>query len=65
METTNTMSNRDSLDPKSVHDEASFLAYLRKFYDWQTSSHVYPEKVSELDAWKIILRLMDRGKPPV
>jgi hypothetical protein len=42
-----------------VHaSEAEFLDMLRKYYDWETSKNVYPEKVSELVAWKLILRLM-------
>jgi hypothetical protein len=40
--------------------EAEFLDALRKFYDWETSKNVYPEKVSDLVAWKLILRLMRR-----
>ena len=38
--------------------EADFLDALRKFYDWETSQNVYPEKVTELVAWKLMLRLM-------
>ncbi len=38
--------------------EAEFLDKLRKFYDWETSKNSYPEKVSELVAWKLILRLL-------
>lgn len=38
--------------------EAEFLDALRKFYDWETSKNVYPEKVSELVAWRLILRLL-------
>jgi hypothetical protein len=38
--------------------ETEFLDMLRKYYDWETSKNVYPEKVSELVAWKLILRLM-------
>jgi len=42
-----------------VHaSETEFLDMLRKYYDWETSKNVYPEKVSELVAWKLILRLM-------
>lgn len=37
---------------------AHFLDALRKFYDWETSQNVYPEKVSELVAWRLILRLL-------
>jgi len=38
--------------------EAEFLDMLRKYYDWETSKNMYPEKVSELVAWKLILRLL-------
>lgn len=38
--------------------ETEFLDMLRKYYDWETSRNVYPEKVSELVAWKLILRLL-------
>ncbi|MBL7946782.1 MAG: hypothetical protein JNN32_12025 [Flavobacteriales bacterium] len=38
--------------------EVEFLDALRKFYDGETSRNVYPEKVSELVAWKLMLRLM-------
>jgi len=38
--------------------ETEFLDMLRKYYDWETSKNVYPEKVSELVAWKLILRLL-------
>ncbi len=38
--------------------EPGFLEALRKFYDWETSKNVYPEKVSDLVAWKLILRLL-------
>jgi hypothetical protein len=40
--------------------ESTFLEALRKFYDWETSKNVYPEKVSELVAWKLMLRLLRR-----
>ena len=40
--------------------DASFLVFLRKFYDWETSRHVYPAKLAEFDAWKLILRLLRR-----
>ena len=44
-----------------VHaSETEFLDMLRKYYDWETSRNVYPEKVSELVAWRLILRLMRR-----
>ena len=38
--------------------ELEFLEALRKFYDWETSKNVYPEKVSELVAWRLMLRLL-------
>ncbi len=38
--------------------EADFLDAVRKFYDWETSKNVYPEKVSDLVAWKLMLRLL-------
>lgn len=38
--------------------EAKFLDALRKFYDWETYKYVYPAKVSELVAWKLMLRLL-------
>ena len=42
----------------SAPAEAEFLEALRKFYDWETSRNVYPEKVSDFVAWKLILRLL-------
>ena len=39
-------------------DDAAFLAFLRKFYDWETSRGTYSQKVSEYAAWKLILRLL-------
>lgn len=38
--------------------EVEFLEALRKFYDWETSKNVYPEKVSDLVAWRLMLRLL-------
>ncbi len=38
--------------------ETEFLDILRKYYDWETSKNVYPEKVSELVAWRLVLRLL-------
>ncbi len=40
--------------------EAEFLDALRKFFDGETSRNAYPEKVSELVAWRLMLRLMRR-----
>lgn len=38
--------------------ESEFLEALRKFYAWETSKNAYPEKVSELVAWRLMLRLL-------
>lgn len=38
--------------------EADFLDALRKFYDSETSKNVYPDKVSELVAWRLMWRLL-------
>lgn len=50
----------DYPDHITYASEAHFLDALRKFYDWETSKNVYPEKVTELVAWKLMLRLMRR-----
>lgn len=38
--------------------ESEFLEAMRKFSDWSTSKNVEPGKVSELVAWKLVLRLL-------
>ena len=48
----------DYLDHITYVTEAEFLDALWKFCDWETSRNAYPEKVSELVAWKLILRMM-------
>ncbi|MBL8002058.1 MAG: hypothetical protein JNL05_08870 [Flavobacteriales bacterium] len=48
----------DYPDHITYASEAHFLDALRKFYDGETSANVYPEKVSELVAWRLILRLL-------
>lgn len=48
----------DHPDHRTFASEAEFLQALRMFYDWETSANVYPEKVSDLVAWKLILRLL-------
>jgi len=48
----------DYPDHITYTSEAHFLDELRRSYDWETSKNVYPEKVAELVAWKLILRLM-------
>ena len=48
----------DYPDHITYASEGHFLDALRKFYDQETSQNVYPEKVSDLVAWKLILRLL-------
>ncbi|MEI9863519.1 MAG: hypothetical protein WDN00_02985 [Limisphaerales bacterium] len=48
----------ESEDRKEFYSESDFLTALRKFYDWETSTNVYPDKVSDFEAWKLILRLL-------
>jgi len=48
----------DYPDHITYTSEGEFLEALRKFYDWETSKNVYPQKVSDLVAWKLMLRLM-------
>ncbi len=48
----------DYPDTVVFSNEMEFLEALRKFYDWETSRNVYPEKVSDLVAWKLMLRLL-------
>ncbi|MBK9289182.1 MAG: hypothetical protein IPN38_16250 [Flavobacteriales bacterium] len=48
----------DYPDHRTFATEAEFLQALRLFYDWETSANAYPEKVSDLVAWKLILRLL-------
>ncbi len=48
----------DYPDHITYSSEEEFPEALRKFYDWETSRNVYPEKVSDLVAWKLMLRLL-------
>ncbi len=48
----------DYPDTVVFSSELEFLEALRKFYDWETSKNVYPEKVADLVAWKLMLRLL-------
>lgn len=48
----------ESEEREEFSDPARILKFLRQFYDWETSSNVYPAKVSEFEAWKLILRLL-------
>jgi hypothetical protein len=48
----------ESEERKVFSGEAEFLKFLRQFYDWDTSKNIYPHKVSDFEAWKLILRLL-------
>ncbi len=48
----------ESNSVEKFRSEPAFLAFLRQFYDWETSRNTYPEKVSEYEAWKLMLRLL-------
>ncbi|TLD70678.1 hypothetical protein FEM03_10205 [Phragmitibacter flavus] len=41
-------------------DEPTFLVFLRRFYDWETSKTLYPDKASDQIAWRLILQLLHR-----
>ena len=47
---------------EEFHDEAAFLAFLRRFFDWETSRGAYPGKPSEPEAWRLILRLLEEER---
>lgn len=40
-----------------------FFAYLWESYDWRTSQYVWPERIPEIDAWKLILRFLEPERP--
>ncbi|HMP82211.1 MAG TPA: hypothetical protein PKA41_05825 [Verrucomicrobiota bacterium] len=46
----------DYPDHKEFTDEAEFLKMLRQFCHWNVSRQAGPEKLSEFDTWKLILR---------
>jgi hypothetical protein len=48
----------ESEERKEFAGEAEFLKFLRQFFDWETSRNIYPRKVSEFEAWKLIFRLL-------
>lgn len=41
-------------------DDASFLAFLRQFYDWETRSRIPGGAPTEHDRWRLIARLLRR-----
>ncbi len=46
----------DDPDHRNFASDGEFLNFLRQYYDHETSSAVFPHKVSEFVAWKLILR---------
>jgi hypothetical protein len=48
----------ESSETESFFTDAAFLHFLRKFYDRETSATVFPNKVSDFEAWKLIWRLL-------
>lgn len=46
----------DYPDQKEFTDEAGFLKMLRQFCQWDVARNAGPDKLSEFDAWKLILR---------
>ena len=48
----------ESDEREEFTDDGEFLKFLRQFYSWETSRNLYPEKASELTAWKLISRLL-------
>ena len=44
---------------KIFADEAEFLNALRQFYDVTVTRNAGPDKPTDVDAWKLILRLLD------
>ncbi len=45
-------------DQKEFTDEAEFLKMLHQFCHWDAARHAGPNKLSEFDTWKLILRQM-------
>ena len=43
-------------ETRVFQSEAEFLIALRQYYDFETSRGTYPNKPSDFDAWKLILR---------
>lgn len=54
----------ESNECRKFPDDAQFLAFLRRFYDWEVSRNTAPDKVSDLDAWRLMLRLLTPSSRP-
>jgi hypothetical protein len=52
----------ESSSVEAFRDEAAFLAFLRRFFDWETSRGAYPGKATEPEAWRLILRLLEEER---
>lgn len=48
----------DYNDSQTFSDEAAFLAYIRQFFDMDTKRSTGRESPSEVDAWRLIMRLL-------
>ncbi len=51
----------ESNEIRDFKTEADFLRFIRQYFDWETSRSVAPNKVPDLLAWRLILRLQ---RPP-
>jgi hypothetical protein len=49
---------------EEFRDPNRFLAFLRQFYDWETSRNTHPNKVADVVAWRLILRLLQPARSP-
>jgi len=43
--------------------DTAFLAFLRRFYDWETSKSCHPHQAPEPSVWRLILRLLIPSRP--
>ncbi len=50
----------ESEETETFRDDTAFLIFLRNFYDSEVSRNPYPDKLVELDAWRLIYRLLRR-----
>jgi hypothetical protein len=51
----------ESTTSEHFHDEATFLVFLRRFFSAEVSRNAAPDEVPEEKAWRLILRLLQRG----
>lgn len=55
----------ESSSSETFATPAEFFAYLWRFHDWKTSQYDWPNRVPELDAWKLILRFLEPPRPAI